>query len=88
MDVYYQVKNRLRAPTLAGKLDISHWCSHGAGRTGGQISKEAILKTKNATIAFLSSPPFLIFALSLSPLLFLRYCDFWSFSGFKKSARC
>ena len=25
MDVYYQVKNRLRAPTLARKLDISHF---------------------------------------------------------------
>ena len=25
MDVYYQVKNRLQAPTLARKLDISHF---------------------------------------------------------------
>ena len=25
MNVYYQVKNRLQAPILAGKLDISHF---------------------------------------------------------------
>ena len=36
----------------------------------------AIMKTKGATIAFFSSPPFLLLTLSLSPFLFLRYCDF------------
>ena len=42
----------------------------------------AIMKTKSATIAFFSSPPFLLLtlslslSLSLSPFLFLRYCDF------------
>jgi len=41
-----------------------------------QISKVAIMKTKSATIAFFSSPPFLLLNLSLSPFLFLRYCDF------------
>ena len=30
MDVYYQVKNRLQASTLARKLDSSHWCPYGA----------------------------------------------------------
>ena len=27
MDVYYQVKHKLLAPTLARKFDISHWFS-------------------------------------------------------------
>ena len=37
MDVYDQVKHRLRAPTLARKFDISHWFLCGVdGRTGGQ----------------------------------------------------
>ena len=40
------------------------------------ISKVAIIKTKSATIAFFSSPPFLLLALPLSPFLFLRNCDF------------
>ena len=40
------------------------------------FSKVAIIKTKNVTIAFFSSPPFLHLALSLSPFLFLRYYDF------------
>ena len=40
------------------------------------ISKAAIIKTKIATITFFSSPPFFVFALSFSPFLFLRYCDF------------
>ena len=40
------------------------------------ISKVAIIKTKSATITFFSSPPFFVFALSFSPFLFLRYCDF------------
>ena len=31
MDVYYQVKPRLQAPTLARKFDISHWLPCGAG---------------------------------------------------------
>ena len=41
-------------------------------------SKVAIIKTKNATIAFFSSfsPPFLLLALSFSPYLFHRYYYF------------
>ena len=42
------------------------------------ISKVAIIKTKSAAIAFFSSPPFLLLALSLFPFLFLRVC--FSFS--------
>ena len=36
------------------------------------ISKVAIIKTERATIAFFSSPPFFLPALSFSPFLFLR----------------
>ena len=36
------------------------------------ISKVAIIKTESATIAFFSSPPFFLPALSFSPFLFLR----------------
>ena len=38
------------------------------------ISIVAIIKPKSAAIASLSSPPFLLLALSLFPLLFLRVC--------------
>ena len=41
-------------------------------------AKVAIIKTKSAAIAFFSSPPFLLLALSFSPFLFLFYCDFGS----------
>ena len=34
--------------------------------------KVAIMKTKSVTIAFFSSPPFFLLALSFSALLFLR----------------
>ena len=34
------------------------------------------LAKKSATIAFFSSPPFLLLAFSLSLFLFLRFCDF------------
>ena len=40
------------------------------------FGKVAIIKTKSATIAFFSSPPFLFLALSFSPFHFLRYYDF------------
>ena len=40
------------------------------------FSKVAIIKTKSTTIAFFSSPPFLLLALCFSPFLFLCYCDF------------
>ena len=40
------------------------------------FSKVAIIKAKSATIAFFSSPPFFLLALSFSPFLFLRYCEF------------
>ena len=37
MDVYYQVKNKLQAPTLARKFDISHWFPRSEdGRTSGR----------------------------------------------------
>ena len=39
-------------------------------------AKVAIIKTKSATIAFFSSPPFLLLAHSFSPFLFLCYRDF------------
>ena len=45
------------------------------------ISKVAIIKTKSVTIAF-----FLVLALSFSPFLFLRYCDFGAVLGLKKPA--
>ena len=45
------------------------------------ISKVAIIKTKSVTIAF-----FLVPALSFSPFLFLRYCDFGAVLGLKKPA--
>lgn len=41
---------------------------------GQKLSKVAIIKTKSTTVAFPSSPPFLLLALSFSPLF--RYCDF------------
>ena len=38
MDVYYQVKHRLQAPTLARKFDISHWFACAAdGRVDGHV---------------------------------------------------
>ena len=40
------------------------------------VKKVAIVTTKSATIAFSSSPPFLLLALSFSPFLFPRYFDF------------
>ena len=48
------------------------------------LSKVAILKkNKNATIAFFSSPPFLLLTLSFSTFLFLRYCDFGAFRAYE-----
>ena len=38
MDVYYHVKNRLRAPTLARKLDISHF-TRSIGHVINKISR-------------------------------------------------
>ena len=43
------------------------------------FSKVAIIKTKSVTIAIFSPPPFLLLALSFSPFLFLRYCDFGAY---------
>ena len=40
------------------------------------ISRVAIIKTTSTKIVFLSSPPFLLLALSFSPFLFLGYYDF------------
>ena len=50
----------------------------------GPISKVAIIKTKSATIAFFSSPPFFPLALSFSPFLFHRECDFGAYWAQKK----
>ena len=49
-------------------------------------SKVAIIKTKSVTIAFFSSPPFPLLALSFSPFLLLRYYDFGAVLGLKKPA--
>ena len=40
------------------------------------ISKVAIIKAKSATIAFFSSPPFLLLALAFSPFFTVCYYDF------------
>ena len=45
------------------------------------IPKVAILKTKSAIIAFFSSPPFLLLALSFSSFPFPSLLWIWSFSG-------
>ena len=45
--------------TLAGFLTDAKWLN----------LKVAIIKTKSATVAFFSSPPFFLLALSFSPLL-------------------
>ena len=42
--------------------------------------KVAIVKTKGATVAFFSSHPFPLLALSFSPLLFFCHCDFGTWS--------
>ena len=47
------------------------------------FSKVAIIKTMSATIAFFASPPFLLLALSFSPFLFRRYCDFGAYRAQK-----
>jgi len=39
------------------------------------ISRVAIIKTSSTTIAFFSSPPFRLLALSFSPFIFLCYYD-------------
>ena len=51
---------------------------------GQKIFKVAIRKTKSATIAFFSSPPFFLLALSFSPFLFLRNGDFGAYRAQKK----
>ena len=47
------------------------------------IFKVAIIKTKSATIAFFSSSPFFLLALSFSLFLFLHYCDFGAYRAQK-----
>ena len=47
MHVYYQVKNRVQAPTLARKFDISHWFPCGAGgRADRRTYRHVITKNK------------------------------------------
>ena len=50
------------------------------------ISKVAIIKTESATIAFFSSPPFFLPALSFSPFLFASPTVILELLGFKKPA--
>ena len=50
------------------------------------LAKVAIIKTMSAAIAFFSSSPFFLLALSFSPFLCLRYCDF-ELIGPKKQSR-
>ena len=48
------------------------------------LSKVATLKkNKSATIAFFSSPPFLLLTLFFSSFLFLRYYDFGAFLAYE-----
>jgi len=56
----------------------------GHSRPTVVFGKEAInMKSKSATIAFFSSPPFLCLALFFALFFsFVRYC-FWSFSGIR-----
>ena len=46
----------------------------------GSHCKVAIVKTKGATVAFFSSHPFPLLALSFSPLLFFCHCAFGTWS--------
>ena len=50
---------------------------------GQKIFKVAIRKTESATIAFFSSPPFFLLALSFSLFRFLRYGDFGAYRAQK-----
>ena len=47
----------------------------------GCFPKVAIIKTKNATIAFFFSPPFLLLVLSFSAFLFFHKCDFGAYQA-------
>ena len=68
MDVYDQVKHRLRAPTLAWKFDISHWFLCGVdGRT------DSLVITKNWRMDGLSN--FLKYGATL-----VRALRAWSFA--------
>ena len=52
-------------------------CPTAFFRAKTKVAKVVIIKTKSAAmIAFFFTRPFLPLALSFSPLLFLRYCDF------------
>ena len=51
-------------------------CPTAFFRAKTKVAKVVIIKTKSAAIAFFLTCPFLPLALSFSPLLFLRYCDF------------
>ena len=47
------------------------------------LAKVAFIKTMSAAIAFFSPSPFFLLALSFSPFLFLRYCDFGAYRAQK-----
>ena len=61
MDVYYQVKHRLQARTLARKFDISHWLSCGADARayGHMITKITRMDRLPIFLCFLSGHPLL-----------------------------
>ena len=61
MNVYYQVKHRLQAPTLARKFDISHWLSRGADARayGHMITKITRMDRLPIFLYFLSGHPLL-----------------------------
>ena len=47
------------------------------------LAKVAFIKTMSAAIAFFSSSPFFLLALSFSPFLSLRFCDFGAYRAQK-----
>ena len=59
---------RYTGPLVAFQRNVSKGVS--------KIYEVANIKARNATIPFVSSLPFFLLALSIFPLLFLRWCDF------------
>ena len=64
MDIYYQVKYMLRAPTLARKFDISHWLHYGADGQNTVTRLPKFLGWKDYQI-FLGMGPAIILNLAL-----------------------
>ena len=72
MDVYYQVKNRLRAPTLARKLDISHF-GLPVVRTDGWMGVWLVDQVINQISRIDILPNFLWYGLSSRANVKVRY---------------